>query len=113
MSPDVNKHQTNDHWLVRPGTVRVLRIAAAGLLGLFLLAQFFIPVKAKVPLEGSFGFGAWFGFVCCVAIVFFARILGWWLKRSENYYADAGIEPAPQIKDRADPSARNEDRIDG
>lgn len=32
------------------------------------------------------GFYAAFGFLACVALVVLARILGWWLKRPDDYY---------------------------
>ncbi len=77
---------TEDHWLTRPVTVRRLWWLLGAVLLLTVLAQFAIPVKGKFPLEGTFAFGAWYGFVCCVAMVLAARVLGWWLKRPETYY---------------------------
>ena len=37
-------------------------------------------------LDGTFGFGAWFGFLSCVALVAFAKALGAILKRPDSYY---------------------------
>jgi hypothetical protein len=37
-------------------------------------------------LDGTFGFGAWFGFLSCVALVAFAKALGAVLKRPDTYY---------------------------
>ena len=37
-------------------------------------------------LEAIFGFGAWFGFVSCVALVLLAKALGAVLKRPDGYY---------------------------
>ena len=39
-----------------------------------------------IELDGTFAFGAWYGFLCCVAMVLVARAMGWWLKRPESYY---------------------------
>jgi hypothetical protein len=37
-------------------------------------------------LDGTFGFGAWFGFASCVALIAFAKALGALLKRPDTYY---------------------------
>jgi hypothetical protein len=37
-------------------------------------------------LDGTFGFGAWFGFASCVAMIVFAKALGALLKRPDTYY---------------------------
>ncbi len=39
-------------------------------------------------MDGWFAFGAIYGFLSCLAMVLFAKVLGWWLKRPENYYRD-------------------------
>lgn len=90
----------DNHWLTRPATIRKLWWVFAAVLALTVLAQFLIPVKGKFPLESTFAFAAWYGFFCCVAMVLAARVLGWWLKRPESYYAETGIEPPPQVKDQ-------------
>jgi hypothetical protein len=77
---------TDEHWLTRPATIRKLWWAFGIVLALTVLAQFFIPVKGNFPAEKSFGFGAWYGFACCVAMVLVAKALGWWLKKPEDYY---------------------------
>lgn len=90
----------DDNWLTRPATIRKLWWAFAIMLLLTVLAQVVIPVPGKFSLDTVFAFGAWFGFGCCVLMVLAARVLGWWLKRPENYYAEAGIEPPPQEKEK-------------
>ncbi len=80
---------SEDSWLTRPATIRKLWWAFGCVLALTVLAQVFIPVKGEFPLESSFGFAAWYGFGCCVLMVLVARVLGWWLKRPENYYTEA------------------------
>ena len=63
------------------------------ILGLTVVAQVFIPIKGKFPLESTFGFAAWYGFFACVAMVLVAKVLGWWLKRPEGYYAEDDLGP--------------------
>ena len=53
-----------------------------------LVLQAFIPVKGKMHLDGTFGFGAWYGFGACVLMVLVSRVLGWLLKRPDTYYAE-------------------------
>ena len=79
------RHQ-DDHWLVRPGTIRRLWIGSYAVLALTVVAQFFIPVKGTFGIDGWIGFGALFGFGSCVAMVFAAKALGWILKRDESYF---------------------------
>lgn len=78
----------DNHWLTRPATIRGLWIVFSIILAATVFAQFVIPVKGKFPLESSFGFAAWFGFVACVAMVLVAKVAGWVLKRPEDYYED-------------------------
>lgn len=77
-----------DHWLARPATIRRLWIGGAILLALTVAAQFVFPVKGYFGIDGWFAFGALFGFLSCVAMVLFAKGLGAFLKRPEDYYGD-------------------------
>lgn len=79
---------SDNHWLTRPQTVRKLWIAFAVVLSLTVALEFIINVKGSFGIDDRFGFGAWFGFGACVAMVLVARVLGWWLKRPEDYYGD-------------------------
>lgn len=76
----------NDHWLVRPGTIRMLWMIFAVILVVTVMADMFIHHHAWFGLDGTFGFGAWFGFVSCIAMVVFAKALGAVLKRRDTYY---------------------------
>ena len=76
----------NDHWLVRPGTIKLLWMIFAVILVVTVMADMFIHHHAWFGLEGTFGFGAWFGFVSCIAMVVFAKALGAVLKRRDTYY---------------------------
>ena len=81
----------DDHWLVRPATVRLLWWGFAGVLALVVLLQLAFGVKGYFGVDGWFGFGALFGFLSCLAMVLVAKGLGYLLKRGEDYYA-AGDE---------------------
>jgi len=74
------------HWLYRPGSTRVLWWVAAVLLALALLAGVFVHVHASFAFDDWFGFNAVYGFLSCVAMVLFARVLGWLVKRPDDYY---------------------------
>ncbi len=102
---------SDDHWLSRPATVRAAWRVLGVVLGLLVLAQFLVPVKGHFPLENTFAFGAWFGFLACLAMVLAARVLGWWLKKPESYYgeADTPIDAGPGGGD-AGPEAGGDDR---
>lgn len=80
----------DDHWLVRPGTIRLLWRVFAAILALTVVAQFVIGIKGYFGVDGWFGFGAAYGFLACLAMVLFAKGLGFVLKRGEDYYKDGG-----------------------
>ena len=83
----MNNNGKQDHWLVRPATIRKLWWGFSIVLALTVAAQFFIYVKGYFGVDGWFGFGAAFGFVSCLAMVLVAKALGYFLKRGEDYYA--------------------------
>ena len=84
----MNESPQDDHWLVRPKTIKLLwRIFAAVLL-LTVIAQAFVYVKGYFGVDAWFGFGAAFGFLSCLAMVLFAKGLGYALKRDEDYYGE-------------------------
>lgn len=78
----------DDHWLTRPGTIRLLWIIGSATLAITVLLQLLIPVKGYFGVDGWFGFGALFGFFSCVAMVVVAKLLGGVMKRPEDYYDD-------------------------
>jgi Na+/proline symporter len=83
------KPNADDHWLARPTTIRLLWRVFAVVLALTVVAQVFISVKGYFGADGWFAFGAVFGFLSCLAMVLFAKGLGFILKRDEDYY-DSG-----------------------
>ncbi len=78
----------NDHWLVRPTTIRLLWWVFCIVLALTVIAQFGFSVKGYFGVDGWIGFGAVFGFFACLVMVLVAKGLGLILKRGERYYDD-------------------------
>ena len=72
----MNEPNNDNHWLVRPTTIRLLWQVFAGILALTVLAQFVIYIKGYFGIDGWFGFGAAYGFLSCVLMVLFAKLLG-------------------------------------
>ena len=79
-------NKSSDHWLVRPGTIRRLWQGFIIVLALTVLLQLVIKVKGYFVVDAWFGFGAAFGFLACVAMVVFSKLLGPLLKRGTDYY---------------------------
>jgi len=77
----------DDAWLARPSTIRLLWRVFAVVLAVSVAAQLVFKVKGYFGVDGWLGFGAVFGFLSCVAMVLFAKLLGGVLKRGEDYYA--------------------------
>ena len=67
-------------------TVRKLWIAFCVVLFATVLTELFITRKPVIGIDGFLGFNAWYGFLTCVAMVAFAKALGFFLKRRDNYY---------------------------
>lgn len=75
-----------DHWLVRPQTIRWIWRVSIAVLALTVLLQLIIKVKGYFGVDGWLGFGAAFGFLSCLVMVLVAKVLGFVLKRDEDYY---------------------------
>jgi sterol desaturase/sphingolipid hydroxylase (fatty acid hydroxylase superfamily) len=82
----MNEPQQTDHWLARPATIKLLWRIFIVVLVVLVLAQALIYVKGYFGVDGWFGFGAVFGFLSCLVMVLFAKVLGYALKRPEDYY---------------------------
>ena len=76
----------SDHWLVRPQAIRRLWIISIAVLAVTVLFDLAIQHHSYFGIDGSFGFGAWFGFVSCVGFIVFSKALGALLKRADTYY---------------------------
>ena len=88
MTPKQQEQEQEAHWLVRPRTIRLFWIVGSLILALTVVLQLVIKVKGYFVVDGWFGFGAVFGFLCCVAMVLVAKGLGRFIKRDQNYYQD-------------------------
>ncbi len=75
-----------DPWLVRPESIRILWITFIIILAITVLADFFVEHHGHFGIDGTFGFGAWYGFFACVVLVVFSKGLGAILKRRDDYY---------------------------
>ena len=76
----------SDAWLARPATIRLLWRVFTAVLVLSVMVQLLFKVKGYFGLDGWFGFGALYGFLSCVLMVLFAKFLGRFLKRDEQYH---------------------------
>ena len=91
MSEQNPRHPDNaDHWLVRPSTIRILWWVFGGILAATVIAQVFVHVHGHFTVDEWIGFNAIYGFLTCVAMVVFAKLLGFVLKRPVDYYE---VEP--------------------
>lgn len=84
MTPDEKAR----HWLVRPRTIRRLRIGGGVMLAGLVLADFLVHGHPSFGVDGTFGFYAWYGLITCMAMVLVAKGLGVLLKRRDDYYDD-------------------------
>ena len=76
------------HWLYRPGSARKLWIAGAVILALTIVAEPFISLHPHFSIEALFSFHAIYGFISCVVMIVFAKLLGFLIKRKDDYYDD-------------------------
>jgi hypothetical protein len=76
----------NDHWLTRPATIRLLWVVFILVLIVLVALDLVVAHHPHFGIDGTFGFGAWFGFLSCIALVGFAKALGAVLKRPDTYY---------------------------
>ena len=78
----------DDHWLARPSTIRLLWRVLIVVLVLTVLAELAVELHQHFAVEKVFGFGAWYGFLACAALILFAKALGVLLKRGDRYYEE-------------------------
>lgn len=86
MSPEVRRDRSDDHWLARPKTIRLLWAVFILALMVMVVPGFVIHQHQVFGLEASFAFYAWYGFATCVGMAVFAKLLGIFLKREDTYY---------------------------
>ena len=85
---NTGKPPVDDAWLARPSSIRLLWRVFAAVLVVSVAAQLLFKVKGYFGVDGWLGFGAVFGFLSCLAMVLFAKGLGFVLKRDDGYYRE-------------------------
>tara|TARA_Y100000589_G_C26786403_1_gene479910 strand:+ start:111 stop:350 length:240 start_codon:yes stop_codon:yes gene_type:complete len=76
----------SNHWITKKENIRKLWIWLIFLLICLVVAQFVLPISGHFLVESWIGFAAWFGFISCIVMILFAKILGILVKKSEDYY---------------------------
>ncbi len=76
------------HWLYNNTSIKKLWQASCVILVLLILAELFIELHGYFTQVDFFAFSALFGFISCVIMIVFARILGFIIKRKDDYYRD-------------------------
>lgn len=84
--------EQDKHWLMREENIRKLWIIFITILALTVVAGIFVHQHVYFGIEDSFAFFAWYGFITCVGMVVFAKLLGYFLKRPEDFYNPAANE---------------------
>jgi hypothetical protein len=76
----------HDHWLVQPAIIRRLWAVYIAVLVILVALDLVVAHDAHFGIDGTSGFGAWYGFLSCVGLVLFAKSVGGILKRPDTYY---------------------------
>ncbi len=84
----MTQQPSEDHWLARPRTIRLLWRVFIAILLLTVAVQFLSGSDGHFGIDGWIGFGAVYGFLSCLVMVLVAKGLGYVLKRDERYYND-------------------------
>jgi len=74
------------NWFYRETSIKKIRNIAIVILVLTILSEVFITLHPHFKIEGLFAFHAVFGFIACVGMVIFAKLLGFLIKRKDDYY---------------------------
>jgi len=82
------KKPGGEHWLDNKRNIKLLIAASIVVLAATVVADFFYTGHPEFGVDGWFGFYAWYGFLTCVAMVLFAKLLGLFVKRPDDYYHD-------------------------
>ena len=76
----------NKHWLVRPRSIRALWIVFIAILAVITMGDLLVHGHPSFGIDGTFAFYSWYGFLICVGMILFAKVLGAFLKREDTYY---------------------------
>lgn len=85
--------KSQKHWLYREENRRKLWMIQGAILVLAIIPEFFVHhhqhfKEQGIVIDSTWGFFAWYGFMTCAAMVIGAKILGFLLKRKDDYYDD-------------------------
>ncbi len=85
---DHESHSTSQlSWFERPGNINLMIGMLVLACVLLVVAEFFYEnPHPHFPIESSFAFQAWFGFVAFASVVFLGRLLRLIVRREEDYY---------------------------
>ena len=82
------KDVSQQHWLVKPSSIKILWRVGLCVLSVLVLSDLIIHTHTAFGIDGSFGFYSWYGLLTCFAMIVFAKLLGFFLKRKDTYYDD-------------------------
>lgn len=82
----INDKRGEDYWLARPATIKMLRKVVIAVLAVLVIADLAVEHHPYFAIDGTFAFGAWFGFLSCAALVIGAKLAGALLQRPDDYY---------------------------
>ncbi|MGB3121311.1 MAG: hypothetical protein WBE58_20985 [Verrucomicrobiales bacterium] len=87
-------------WFDRPGTHKTLWRLLYLACGISVVSECYVHREHHFSIDGFFGFYAVLGFIACAVSILVAKVLGYILKKPENYYGDlpeeepADLDPA-------------------
>ena len=74
------------NWFYRKSSIKKLYISALIILVVVFFVEYFIVLHPHFSIEKIFGFHAVFGFLSCIVLIIFAKLLGFLVKRKDDYY---------------------------
>ena len=74
------------NWFYRKSSIKKLYISALIILVVVFFVEYFIILHPHFSIEKIFGFHAVFGFLSCIVLIIFAKLLGFLVKRKDDYY---------------------------
>lgn len=74
------------HWLYRGENLKKIWIGGSVILLLTVIAELLVKLHPYFKIAEIFAFHAIYGLLSCVAMILFARLLGFFIKRRDDYY---------------------------
>lgn len=74
------------NWFYRESSIKKIWIGAITILALTVLIEVFLALHPHFIIERLFAFHAVYGFMSCVGMIVFAKVLGYLIKRKDDYY---------------------------